>query len=87
MIVTNNKEIKMIPSEQYIIVGDWDKQAIALKARYPKLTSEDLKFEAGKETDLFQRLVNKLNKNLNEIIYILKANQELAVKTTVIDYL
>lgn len=76
MIETNNKEIKILPSEQYIIVGDWDKQAIALKARYPKLTSEDLKFETGKETDLFHRLVKKLNKNLNEIIYILKATQK-----------
>ncbi|MFI0430609.1 hypothetical protein [Mariniflexile sp. HMF6888] len=77
MIVTTNKEIKILPSEQYIIVGDWEKQAIALKEKYPKLTSEDLKFEAGKETDLFQRLVNKLNKNLNEIIYILKTNQRM----------
>jgi hypothetical protein len=76
MIAANNKEIKILPSERYIIVGDWDKQANVLKARYPQLTSEDLKFEAGKETDLFQRLVNKLNKNLNEIIYILKANQK-----------
>ena len=76
MIETNNTEIKILPSEQYIIVGDWDKQANVLKARYPQLTSEDLKFETGKETDLFKRLVKKLNKNLNEIIYILKATQK-----------
>ncbi|AXP81512.1 hypothetical protein CJ739_2439 [Mariniflexile rhizosphaerae] len=76
MIETSNTEIKVLRSEQYVIVGDWDKQANVLKARYPQLTSEDLKFETGKETDLFQRLVNKLNKNLNEIIYILKANQK-----------
>lgn len=76
MIETSNTEIKVLRSEQYVIVGDWDKQANVLKARYPQLTSEDLKFETGKETDLFQRLVKKLNKNLNEIIYILKATQK-----------
>lgn len=76
MIETSNTEIKVLRSEQYVIVGDWDKQANVLKTRYPQLTSEDLKFETGKETDLFQRLVKKLNKNLNEIIYILKATQK-----------
>ena len=69
-------EVKRIPSEIYLIIGDWDKQAKILIEKYPILTRKDVKFEIGKETDLFNRLVTKLNKNLNEIIYILKANQE-----------
>lgn len=75
-MLTNNKEIKIKPSEFYIIIGDWDKQSKALRERFPKLSSKDLKFEIGKEEDLFKRLVFKLNKNLNEIIYILKTNQK-----------
>lgn len=44
--------------------------------RYLALTSKDVKYEIGKEMELFQRLVLKLNKNLNEVIYIVKTNQE-----------
>ncbi len=75
-MVTNSKEDKRKPSEYYIISGDWEKQSKVLLERFPNLTSKDVRFKTGNETDLFQRLVNKLNKNLNEIIYILKANQE-----------
>lgn len=74
---TNNKKIKTKPSEYYLVVGDWEKQSQVLIERYPILTSKDLQFETGKETELFKRLVNKLDKNLNKIIYILKANQEI----------
>ena len=74
-MVTNNTEVTRKPSEYYIISGNWEKQSKVLIERYPILTNVDVKFERGKETDLFQRLVLKLNKNLNEIIYILKANQ------------
>lgn len=69
---TTTKEIKIKPSEFYLIIGDWDKQSKVLIKRDPHLTSKDLKFKKGEETDLFERLVLKLNKNLNEIIYILK---------------
>ncbi|MGZ0014920.1 hypothetical protein [Yeosuana sp. AK3] len=75
-MATNYQEIKKMPSELYNISGDWVKQSTVLLRRYPTLTIEDLKYEIGKETDLFQRLVTKLNKNLNEIIYIIKTNQE-----------
>lgn len=74
-MATNNIEVYKKHSEHYLIIGDWDKQSKILIAKYPNLTSNDLKFETGKETELFQRLVYKLNKNLNEIIYILKTNQ------------
>jgi hypothetical protein len=75
-MLANNQEVKRKPSECYIVSGDWEKQSKALIGRYPILTSKDVKFETGKETDLFERLVTKLNKNLNEIIYILKKNHE-----------
>ena len=75
-MATNNKEIKQKPSELYNISGDWQKQSEILIRKYPTLTSKDVKYEVGKETELFQRLVLKLDKNLNEVIYILKTNQE-----------
>ena len=71
----NNQDIYIKPSELYIIRGNWDIQSKALIKQYPNLTNKDVKFETGKEKDLFRRLVKKLNKNLNEIIYILKTNQ------------
>ncbi|MGE5943667.1 MAG: hypothetical protein ACM31G_04935, partial [Flavobacteriales bacterium] len=74
MNTTTNNNIKIKPSEMYSITGDWEKQCSVLVAKYPQLTREDLKFTPGRESKLFKRLVFKLNKNLNEIIYILKAN-------------
>lgn len=72
----NNIEIKQKQSEVYHIIGDWNIQSEILMGRYPMLTTKDLHYEIGKETELLERLVLKLNKNLNEIIYILKTNQK-----------
>lgn len=63
-------------NEPFKIKGDWSKQSSALKDRFPQLTNDDLKFENGKESELFKRLETKLNKNRNEIIDVLKTNQE-----------
>lgn len=63
-------------SELFKVKGDWNKQSNALKAKYPKLTSEDVKFETGKETDLFKRMESRLDKNREEVVSILKTNQE-----------
>ncbi len=69
-----NKEGERKSSELFKFSGDWNKQSKALKAKYPKLTSEDVKFESGKELDLIKRLEVKLNKDKNEVIDILKSN-------------
>lgn len=63
-------------SEFFKVRGDWAKQSMSLKAKHPELTNEDLKFESGKETELFKRLETKLGKNRNEIVSLLKTNQE-----------
>ncbi|GAA3560696.1 hypothetical protein [Snuella lapsa] len=73
---TKNKEGDRKTSDFFKVKGDWSKQSKALKEKYPKLTSEDVKFETGKETDLFKRLETKLEKNRTEVIGILKTNQE-----------
>ncbi|WP_274474382.1 hypothetical protein [Mangrovimonas aestuarii] len=69
-------------SEIFKIQGDWNKQSKALQDKYPKLTSYDLKYETGKEKDLFMRLGTKLDKNRNEVIAILKSNQDDCKKTS-----
>ncbi|HLV15343.1 MAG TPA: hypothetical protein VKY41_09200 [Xanthomarina sp.] len=62
--------------ELFKVKGDWKKQSSALRTKYPKLTSEDVKYETGKETDLFKRMETRLDKNRGEIIGILKTNHE-----------
>ncbi|RNL95197.1 hypothetical protein ED312_00940 [Sinomicrobium pectinilyticum] len=63
-------------SELFKVQGDWGKQSKALQEKYPSLTSEDVKFETGKEADLFKRLETRLEKNRNEVISILKTTHQ-----------
>lgn len=76
---TKNKKEEKKPADSFKIHGDWSKQSKALRNKYPTLTSDDVKFETGKETDLFKRMENRLSKNRNEVISILKTNQEAVV--------
>ena len=54
------------------ITGNWSNQAKALKEKYSQLTDSDLKFEAGKESDLIKRIETRLNKKHDEVVNILK---------------
>lgn len=73
MITKNKKDEKKV-SELFKFSGDWDKQSKALKIKYPDLTTEDVKFESGKELELIKRLESKLHKNRDEVVGILKTN-------------
>ncbi len=64
----NNK-----PSEAFTITGDWTPQAAKLKEKFNSLTDVDLKFEAGKENDLLNRIGNRINKKRHEVIDIIKS--------------
>jgi hypothetical protein len=57
------------------IKGNWETQAKELKKKYPQLGDSDLKFEAGKETELVARLAKSLNKKKEEVINIIKKGQ------------
>ena len=59
----------------YKIVGNWDEQSKILKEKFPQLTEADLKFETGKEVELFGRLEQRLNKKRDEITSLLKKGQ------------
>lgn len=57
------------------VTGNWAEQAKTLKEKFSQLTDADLKFETGKETELINRLVTRLNKKSEEVINILKKGQ------------
>ena len=59
----------------YKIVGNWDEQSKTLKEKFPQLTDADLKFETGKDVELFARLEKRLNKKRDEVISLLKKGQ------------
>jgi hypothetical protein len=59
-------------TEDFKITGDWAEQAKSLKAKFPKLTDSDLKFELGKEEQLITRLTSALNKKKDEVINLIK---------------
>ena len=67
--------INSIIIEPFKIVGNWDVQSRKLKEKFPQLTAEDLKNEAGKEGDLLTRLERRLNKNRQEIIRLIKKGE------------
>lgn len=63
------------PAESFKITGNWATQSKDLKSKYSQLTDSDLKFETGKENDLLSRVENRLNKNREEVIKIIKKGQ------------
>ncbi|MBW0162150.1 MAG: hypothetical protein HYI21_12490 [Sediminibacterium sp. Gen4] len=54
------------------VKGDWSIQSDKLKAKFPTLTDDDLKFETGKEAELLGKVGKRLNKNLLETTAILE---------------
>lgn len=59
-------------TEPFKITGNWDIQSKHLKQEFSQLIDADLKFETGQEDSLIGRLMSRLNKKEEEIIYILK---------------
>jgi len=49
------------------LIENWPVKKEQLKKKYPQLTEQDLVYEIGKETELLKRLVEKMNKNEDEI--------------------
>jgi len=62
-------------NESFKITGDWNKQSKQLKEKYAQLTDSDLKFETGKENDLFKRVETRLGKNREEVVNIIRKVQ------------
>ena len=58
--------------DTFKITGDWKIQSQKLKDKFSQLTDYDLKFDKGKETNLLDRMGNKLRKNREEVMEIIK---------------
>ncbi|RQO33764.1 hypothetical protein DBR39_22590 [Chryseobacterium sp. KBW03] len=54
------------------IPGDWNVQSKHLKEKFSTLTDYDLKLEEGKEKEMLERIGNRLRKNREEVLIILK---------------
>lgn len=71
--------IQSQPDETFKITGNWDAQSQKLREKFLQLTAADLKFETGKENELIARMENKLRKNRQEVINIIKQGLETAL--------
>lgn len=69
------EQVRSTVIEDFKIVDNWDEQSEMLKEKFPQLTDEDLKFETGKEAELFTRLEKLLNIDREEVINLLKKGQ------------
>lgn len=54
------------------ITGDWNVQSKQLKEKFSTLTDYDLKLEEGKEKEMLERIGNRLRKNREEVLNIIK---------------
>ncbi len=51
--------------------GDWTPHSQQLQKENPQLTKEDLDLNSGNESELIERVGDKLNKNREEVINII----------------
>ena len=63
-------------NQEFKVTGNWDNQSKQLKSQFSQLTDSDLKFESGQENEMLGRVETRLNKKRNEVIDILRKNQE-----------
>ena len=61
-----------IANNNFKIIGDWNNKSRLLKNKFSQLTDFDLKFDEGKEIDLLDRMGNRLRKNREEVMDIIK---------------
>ncbi|MDQ0781286.1 hypothetical protein [Chryseobacterium sp. W4I1] len=58
--------------KSFKISGNWTEQSKQLKEKFSMLTDYDLKLEEGKEKEMLGRIGNRLRKNREEVLNIIK---------------
>ena len=58
--------------EKLEVKGAWNEAKGKLKQKYGQLTDDDLRYEEGKEDEMYGRLQKKLGKTKDEIKKLLK---------------
>ncbi len=51
--------------------ADWDRLKIKLKRKYNHLSEEDLSYQAGQEEELIKRLMKRVNRNREYVVFTL----------------
>jgi hypothetical protein len=51
---------------------DWQKLKLKVERKYRELTEEDLAYEPGKEDELIERLMDRLKRNREYVVFTLK---------------
>lgn len=51
---------------------DWDRLKLKVKRKYNHLTDDDLVYEAGQEEALISRLMDRLKRNREYVVFTLK---------------
>lgn len=61
-----------IKKEELGISGDWDSKSKLLRRRFPQLMPSDLKLEKNDEHGLIEKIAQRLKKNKDEVLEIIK---------------
>lgn len=51
---------------------DWDRLKLKLQRKYNHLSDEDLAYESGQEDELIQRLMERIKRNREYVVFTLK---------------
>ena len=55
---------------------EWERLKLKVQRKYTHLTDEDLVYQAGQEEELIERLMNRLKRNREYIVFTLKKGME-----------
>lgn len=55
---------------------EWERLKLKVQRKYNHLTDEDLVYQAGQEDELIERLMNRLKRNREYIVFTLKKGME-----------
>ncbi|MDB5014707.1 MAG: hypothetical protein JWQ25_2909 [Daejeonella sp.] len=63
-------------AEISISATEWERLKLKVKRKYNHLSDEDLAYEAGQEEQLITRLMDRLKRNREYIVFTLKKGME-----------
>jgi uncharacterized protein YjbJ (UPF0337 family) len=66
-------ETKICVMDKMEVKGKWNEWKGKLKQQYAQLTDDDLKYEEGKDEELWGRIQNKTGKTKDELVKWLKS--------------
>ncbi|PRY53886.1 hypothetical protein B0I27_103359 [Arcticibacter pallidicorallinus] len=59
-------------AEITISTADWERLKLKVERKYRELSEEDLAYQAGEEEQLIQRLMTRLKRNREYVVFTLK---------------